>query len=262
MTRSKTLPRDRARAAFGYALALALASGGGLPVGAAAFGIVPPVLELTGVLSLPGGVPDEVMRVQSSPGGVGGQSGGQSGGQQSQSGGQTGRSFTPGDGADPAGQGRFVFLNSRDTDRLIYVILSARRTCGDDWIEPRYRIDCLRFHFWQMSRELPKSGEYEPVRRALAKAAGDLDRIVRRNLDRSAPAVRPRIEGKPLAPRLPPIRAVKPEAEAQAARAAVAVVEEAGTVLLRSSENSERRQVHYRSIAGAIDSTKVLLRSA
>ncbi len=43
---------------------------------------------------------------------------------------------------------------------------------------------------------------------------------------------------------------------------AVKVIAEAETQLLRATENSDRRASHYRRIAVALGSTKVLLRSA
>ncbi len=155
----------------------------------------------------------------------------------------------------------YLHFNPSSTDRISDAIGGAVRTCGPDYLEPRYRIDCIRVYFLQLSRELPRTGDYAPVRAALAKAAADLDVIVRQNRDPSAPLLRPRLNGKPAAPLLPPIRAVRPEAAARALRQAEAVIEETATVLLRSTENSERRTAHYQQIAAAIGSTKVLLRS-
>lgn len=161
----------------------------------------------------------------------------------------------------PSGK-RFTYLNPRDTDRISDALGGALKTCGPEFIERRYRIDCIRFYFRQVASELPQTGEYAPVRAALARAADQLDAIVRQNQDTAAPSVRPRQNGKPAAPRLPPIRAIRADAEARAARQAEAVIAEAATALLRSTENSERRMTHFQQIAAAIDSTKVLLRSA
>jgi hypothetical protein len=159
-------------------------------------------------------------------------------------------------------KGKYYFLNDSDTDKITKVLAGALKTCGPDALERRYRIDCVRYYFWQMSRELPDTGEYLPVKQALAKAATELEAIVKRNRDPSAAPVRPRLKGGSLAPRLPPIHAIRPEAEARAMREAQAVIEETATVLLRSTENSQRRMIHFQQIAAAVGSTKVLLRSS
>lgn len=156
---------------------------------------------------------------------------------------------------------RYIYLNPRETDKISDALGGALKTCSPDFVDRRYRIDCIRFYFRQIASELPRTGEYAPVRDALTTAADKLDAIIRQNLDPNAPTIRPRLNGKSAAPRLPPIRAIRPESEARAMRAAQAVIEEAETVLLRSTENSDRRMAHYQQIAAAIDSTKVLLRS-
>jgi hypothetical protein len=156
----------------------------------------------------------------------------------------------------------YYYINSNATDRISDELSNALGACSPDRLERRYRIDCLRLHFWRLSRDLPATGEYAPVREALAKAAADLDAIVRQNIDTSAPRLRVRVNGKSAAPLLPPIRAVRAGTEAKVAKQAERVIAEATTALLRSTENSDRRMVHYQQIAAAISSTKVLLRSA
>ena len=174
---------------------------------------------------------------------------------------QPGRGEPGADGSGGQSPKRFTYLNPRNTDRLDTVLRGALVTCGPDQLELRYRIDCIRFYFMQIADELPRTGDYVPVRRALAEGAAKLDAIVRRDLDPGAPALRPRVGGRPAAPRTAPIRAVSPEAAARAARAAQAVIDETSTILLRSTENSEQRMAHYQQIATAIGLTKVLLRS-
>lgn len=156
---------------------------------------------------------------------------------------------------------RYVYFNPRDTGRIDQALRGALATCGPSQLELRYRIDCIRFYFMQLAHELPETGDYAPLQQALAEGAAKLDAIVRRDLDPGAPALRPRVGGRPAAPRTAPIRAVSPAAEARAAREAAAVIEETATILLRSAENSQRRMAHFQQIAAAIGSTKVLLRS-
>lgn len=185
------------------------------------------------------------------------------GAQQQQSsgvGGQQSRSPVSRQDGGPSGK-RYIYLNPRETDKISDALGGALRTCSPEFVERRYRIDCIRFYFRQIASELPDTGEYAPVRAALIKAADQLDAIVRQNRDAAAPSLRPRVNGKPAAPRLPPLRAIRSGSELRAERAAQAVIDEAATVLLRSTENSERRMAHYQQIAAAINSTKVLLRS-
>ncbi|MGB3315732.1 MAG: hypothetical protein WBB85_15090 [Albidovulum sp.] len=197
-------------------------------------------------------------------GGTGGGSAGGTAGNDDDTGvGAGGNDITRSNGSSGGPRPRiYYFINSNATDRISDELSKALGACNPERLERRYRIDCLRLHFWRLSRELPDSGEYAPVRAALAKAAADLDAIVRQNLDNSAPRVRVRVNGKSAAPLLPPIRAVRPGTEAKVAKQAERVIAEATTALLRSTENSDRRMVHYQQIAAAISSTKVLLRSA
>lgn len=169
-----------------------------------------------------------------------------------------GQSYDQADGGGKPGGG---FTDER-TKEIIDQIAKATRTCGADQIERRYRVDCLRYELWRISQALPKTGDYAPVQAALAKAARDLDRIAERYADPAAPGVRASIGGKPLAPQTPPLNAVRREDEDRAIREAERVIEEAQTILLRSSAQSQARSVAFQDIATALDSTKVLLRSA
>lgn len=203
-----------------------------------------------------------LIQTQQSGGGTGGTGGGTAG---------TGRGTSTSSPNSLTGSGSssggpkariFYFINSNATDRISEELAESLGACSPDRLERRYRIDCLRLHFWRLSQDLPSTGDYAPVRAALAKAAADLDAIVRQNLDTSAPRLRVRANGKPAAPLLPPIRAVRAGTEARVAKQAERVIAEATTALLRSTENSDRRMTHYQQIASAISSTKVLLRSA
>lgn len=165
------------------------------------------------------------------------------------------------DQADGGGNSGGGFSDKR-TKEIIGQIAKATQTCGVDQIARRYRVDCLRYELWRISQALPKTGDYAPVQAALAKAARDLDRIAERYADPAAPGVRASIGGKPLAPQTPPLNAVRREDEDRAIREAERVIEEAQTILLRSSAQSQARSVAFQDIATALDSTKVLLRSA
>jgi hypothetical protein len=151
------------------------------------------------------------------------------------------------------------FLNSRATNSISADIDRIRLTC--DRMNQNYRIHCLVLEMRQVADSIPATGEFAPVRAALLDASRGLQAITDTYEDTAAPRIRARVGGRPAAPRTQPITAIRPETVARAAAEAEAVLDEAVTILLRSAENSARRQVAFQPIAQAIDSTKVLLRS-
>ncbi len=140
---------------------------------------------------------------------------------------------------------QFILRRQRENDRIC------------DRVDLPYRIDCIRYGLRSTAELLPTEGDYGEVRKVLTSAADKLDQVVARNRDPTAAPVVARGAGR----RSPGLSAIRPEAETRALREAEAILAEAETLLLRSSENSARRQVHFQQIAQAIDSTKVLLRS-
>jgi len=152
--------------------------------------------------------------------------------------------------------------NPDTTDKIVDTIEQAKDTCSDEWIDQRYRVDCIRQTLLRAARELPDRGDYAPMKAILEDAAAKLGTIVAQNPDRSAGTVTPNVGGRPLAPTLPPLRAIDPAAQEQALEQAVAVLEETETLLLRSAAGSSVRLPHYELVAQAVDSTKVLLRSS
>lgn len=152
--------------------------------------------------------------------------------------------------------------NTNTTEEVVDAIEQAKDTCSDEWIDARYRIDCIRQTLLRAANELPNRGDYAPMRAVLIEAAAKLDAIVAQNLDAGAGSVAPNVGGRPLAPTLPPLRAVDPAAAEKAIDQAVAVLEETQTLLLRSAAGSSVREPHYQLVAQAVDSTKVLLRSS
>lgn len=151
-------------------------------------------------------------------------------------------------------------ISPQATDRIARMFTDAREFCR--YIDPLYRIDCLYAKFRRIAQDLPKTGDYAPVRAALVKAADRLEDVVDSYEDRSAPRIQPRLRSQPDAERIRPLSPIHPDRLAVANRAATEIVTELSTVLLRSSSGSERRQLAFQEIATAVDSTKVLLRSA
>jgi hypothetical protein len=147
------------------------------------------------------------------------------------------------------------------TDVLVARIAEVNAVC--DWLLQPYRLWCLANGYDLMAETLLPFGGYRDVRQVLKRTAGELRAIAQANADPEAePVVLRRREGGATAVGSAPIRAVRRDTVSRTNRQAEAVLEEAATVLLRSAENSTRRQVSYQRIAQAIDSSKVLLRSA
>lgn len=152
-------------------------------------------------------------------------------------------------------------LNTGVTKAVVKILQGANKTC-DSRIDLRYRIDCLRLYYLKVAANLPNSGDYLPVKKAMLDAADKLDAIVTKYQDESEPVIRPREGHKSGARRLPPVRPVKEAfAEAAAVEAAM-VVEETELIIIRSGGDPARRTQHYTAIAGAVEDNLVILRSA
>lgn len=146
------------------------------------------------------------------------------------------------------------------TAEIIDRLVAARTFCS--YIPWEYHIDCLRYYFGQIALSLPGTGDYAAVRDALASANLRLERVVNRYMDPAGTLIVPRLRSKPDAPRIGPLTPILAQNRTAANRAAATVIDETTTILLRSSSGSERRQIAFQQIATALDSSKVLLRSA
>jgi hypothetical protein len=167
-------------------------------------------------------------------------------------------SFSPSDPRGESNVGQPV--TEATTDALVARIAEVNAVC--DWVLQPYRLWCLANGYDLMAETLLPFGGYRDVRQVLRRTANQLRVIAEANVDPEAePVVLRRREGGATAVGNAPIRAVRRDAVAGTNRQAAAVLDEATTVLLRSAENSSRRQVSYQRIAQAIDSSKVLLRS-
>jgi hypothetical protein len=166
---------------------------------------------------------------------------------------------------DNAGKGakgvRGSALNSGVTNTLVRILGDANRTC-DKRIELRYRIDCLRIYYGWVADELPDTGDYVPIKKAMRRAEAKLNAIVKANLDTTEPKIEPREGHKKNAARVPPIRPVKKAAAKKAAAQATAVVQELELVILRSGEDPSKRKPHFAEVAAAVEDNLVVLRSA
>ncbi len=145
-----------------------------------------------------------------------------------------------------SGQG----INNRNTQSISADISSIASQC--QFLPQEYRLDCLAQELKESSRIVKNAG-YKNANREIASAAKKLDRIVKRNEDKSAPKIKR--NGKTY-------RAVKKSSVKKVNRQAKKVIAETKTKLIRSAGNSALKKTHYTKIAKAVGSTKVLLRSA
>lgn len=151
-------------------------------------------------------------------------------------------------------------LNTGTTNSVVASLSVGSEACSRHG--PLTQIDCLRDELARAARELPRTGDYAEMRRALETAAAKLDQIVVQNVDRTAPVSRyraPTSRGDRTS--ATPLRRVAPQNVARANGQAAAVMDELQTTLLRSASSATRKQVHFERAAQAVDSMKVLLRS-
>lgn len=143
------------------------------------------------------------------------------------------------------------------TQSIVSDIRAVRLEC--DHYEPGYRLDCLKQGFDLVARRIPRSGAYAPVRTIIEQASRDLGRIVAANADHNQ-ALQPST-GNPRFKARRRFTAIRQDTLKSAFKQAEAVIREAETQLLRSTENSEKRAIHFQQVSAAIGSAKVLLRS-
>lgn len=152
-------------------------------------------------------------------------------------------------------------LGTGITNTIVATLTTGGEACG--LYNSLDRIDCVRDELARAARELPRTGDYAEMRRALETASSKLDQIVTQNVDRTAPVTRYRAPtSKGPRTSATPIRRIAPQNAERANRQAAAVMEELQTTLLRSASSSARKQVHFERAAQAVDSMKVLLRSS
>lgn len=144
------------------------------------------------------------------------------------------------------------------THSIVKNIDAARAECSG--YDPIYRIDCLRKRLLDIARRIPPGAAYKDARQIIARASERLGSIQGRYID--SRIQRQRSRGNARLRERQVYSAIKRESLNKAMAEAARVIDEAQTQLLRASENSEKRANHYRQIAAAVGSTKVLLRSA
>ena len=117
-------------------------------------------------------------------------------------------------------------------------------------LEKVYRYDCYRSVYGLAAQQLSSNAAYDEARKVLSDVEAALANTIQRNLDPSAPRKRRGVQQ---------FNAIKESALPRAKRDFLRSLDQAETRLLRSSSNDN---VHFVKIASAINSNKVLLRSA
>lgn len=120
-----------------------------------------------------------------------------------------------------------------------------------------YVIDCLAAEMDAAADALPSTPEYAPAKAALKEGSRKLAKIV---TDNQSATLQPGVarDSGHATPR--PIRAVETSRMDTATDAAIGVIQETGTVLLRSSETSAEA-AGFVAISTAVRSNTILLRS-
>lgn len=124
-----------------------------------------------------------------------------------------------------------------------------------------YAIDCLGDAFEKIAQDMPQTGDYAEAQAAIAQAGRKLRALARENASTELPSGVIRSTGADGTASNTPLVPVRTETLAQTNAAALLIIEEAETILLRSAANSAVRKTHYEQIASAVGSNKVLLRS-
>ncbi|NDR59027.1 hypothetical protein FPS10_21800 [Pseudoruegeria sp. M32A2M] len=124
-----------------------------------------------------------------------------------------------------------------------------------------YLVDCMGERLDWIATTLPAGTANDEIRKVLDDASRKIEKVARENRDRSQPRIRVKTPGPNPVSTSRPLIAVKPEAQAAAVAETAAILEEASALLLRSSSRSQEHAEHYRTIAAALDSSALLLRS-
>lgn len=137
----------------------------------------------------------------------------------------------------------------------------VQQLCGNI-PDPAFRVDCVADYFDWLADRLPQTQEFREAERIIRDAASQLNRVAR---DNASTTKRPAVFrlGNSSRQTSRAVIPVAPERQARARSAALAIVEEAETRLLRSADRSQRSRVAFANIASVVgDSSAVLLRAS
>jgi hypothetical protein len=147
-----------------------------------------------------------------------------------------------------------------EATRIINAITFGREYCG--WLEKKeYVVDCLSDELNRVADSIAPGSKYAPARAALKKAAADLSNLVAANESATMrPGVARVTRSNETHVSTRPLRAVETAKLDEVSAAAIGIIEETGTILLRSAGTSEE-SANFTAISAAVNSNTVLLRS-
>jgi hypothetical protein len=126
-----------------------------------------------------------------------------------------------------------------------------------------WRVDCLGSELRAAAARLPATGDAGVIRAQVIGAADELGQIAAANANPAQPPIiRSTVVNGTRRTTARPIRSIAAARLPAANAAATAVLEEVSTTLLRSAPSDAARRVAFERAAQAVDSAKVLLRSA
>ncbi|KIC10967.1 hypothetical protein RA19_09575 [Leisingera sp. ANG-M1] len=153
-----------------------------------------------------------------------------------------------GGGGSAQGGGQSNALSASVTRSVVNILTRGFDRCGR--LPRNFKFDCFR-HTYKLARQkLDSNQAYAEASQALTLVEDTLTKAVKKNLDPSQKNVRLGLNV---------YRAVKPAAVPQIKRQTEQAMRQAETILLRSPA---AKQVQYARIAEAVNSNKILLRSA
>ena len=149
---------------------------------------------------------------------------------------------------DSEGGGSASGLSNSLTNRVVRTLTREGEACQR--LEKVYRFDCYRQAYKLSINVILGNNAYKDAVKALMQVERTLQQVVTQNVERTAPVKRRGLQT---------YRAIKPSAVRSATVQSERAMRQAQTVLLRSEAG---KRTHYAKIAQAVESNKVLLRSA
>ncbi|WP_225029467.1 hypothetical protein [Xinfangfangia pollutisoli] len=170
---------------------------------------------------------------------------------------ETGPVFVP--PVPPPGSGT-TGGDSATAARIVADINLARDYCG--WLDQKeYVVDCLSDELNRVADAIPGGGEYAPAKAALKKAAQDLSSLVAANQSATLRPGIARVTNSDIVhTSTRPLRAVETAKLDTVSAAAIGIIQETGTILLRSAATSDE-SADFTAISAAVNSNTILLRS-
>lgn len=131
--------------------------------------------------------------------------------------------------------------------------------CGG--VPVAYQASCMADQLETISESLPDDAGYDEMRQVLADASRSIEAVATSNRDRSQPRITATSARDPAIATSRPLTPVREAAIVAVNEEAAQILEDAGGLLLRSSSRSQELAEQYQTVAQALDSSALLLRS-